>query len=118
LNEFSLVEPYVGQLNEDIWKTAGGINVCLCTFPSHSLLNSTKVLVLVNHTMNESMIQLNLLCRANNTKLVVVEVWGLCGVIVCDFGESFTYINSSGKEYLDVIYDHTSTDPEENSTMV
>ncbi len=60
-----------------------------------------------NHTLNGSLVELDLLCRNHGTKLVVVEVYGLSGLIVCDFGDDFTFLNGTGKEYLDIVLDGT-----------
>lgn len=62
--------------------------------------------------------KLDELCRNYKTKLVVAETWGLCGLVVCDFGPFFSYVESSGKEYLDLLIDHTSVDQDNSNLMV
>jgi hypothetical protein len=64
------------------------------------------------------LIEIDELCRKNNTKLVVVEVWGLCGLILSDFGSSYTYLNSTGKEYIDSPVDCTFGDSVDVENMV
>ena len=74
--------------------------------------------MVVNHTLNSRLCELDALCRAHHTPLVVVEVWGLCGVVVCDFGSAFKYLNGSGKEYVDVLVERMQEDSQDKDSMV
>eukprot|EP00026_Physarum_polycephalum_P001819 Phypoly_transcript_01822.p1 GENE.Phypoly_transcript_01822~~Phypoly_transcript_01822.p1 ORF type:complete len:1003 (+),score=201.81 Phypoly_transcript_01822:109-3117(+) len=102
LNELTRVEKYSGNLGEDLWQ--------IPTPPS--------VVVVINHTLNAQLCKFDEMCRTHNTKLVVVEVWGLCGLIISDFGSSFKYLDASGKEYLDVPLAKTEPDSQNKDWML
>lgn len=76
------------------------------------------MIVTSNITIGSKLEKLDEMCRHHKTKLVVAETWGLCGLVVCDFGPLFSFVESTGREYLDLIIDHARADQNNSALMV